>query len=44
MLEKRQRNTNVDDWYVFELMSQHWEYKTLHTYEQWMNAYWMELC
>ena len=43
MREKRQRNTNFNDWYVFELLPQHLKHEALHTYEQWRDAHWMEL-
>ena len=43
MREKRQRNTNFNDWYAFELLPQHLEHEDLQTYEQWTNANWMEL-
>src|ERR1700738_4617834 len=43
MREKRQRNTNFNDWYAFELLPQHLEHEALQTYEQWTEAHWMEL-
>ena len=43
MREKRQRNTNFNDWYTFELLPQHLEHEALQTYEQWTKAHWMEL-
>ena len=43
MREKLQRNTNLNDWYAFELLPQHLEHEALQTYEQWMEAHWMEL-
>ena len=43
MQEKDQRNTNFNDWYAFELLPQHLEYKALQTYVQWMEAHWVEL-
>ena len=32
------------DMYAFELLPQHLEHEALQTYEQWMEAHWMELC
>jgi hypothetical protein len=43
MREKRQRNTNFNYWYAFELLPQYLEHEALHTYEQWTEAHWMEL-
>ena len=43
MREKRQHNTNFNDWYTFELLPQHLEHEALQTYEQWSEAHWMEL-
>jgi hypothetical protein len=43
MREKRQRNTNFNNWYAFELLPQHLEHEALQTYEQWTEAHWMEL-
>ena len=33
MREKRQRNTNFNDWYTFELLPQHLEHEAHQTYE-----------
>ena len=43
MREKCQRNTNFNDWYAFELLPQHLEHEALQIYEQWTDAYLMEL-
>ena len=43
MREKRQRNTNFNDWYAFELLPQHLEHEALQTYKQWTETHWMEL-
>ena len=43
MREKRQRNTNFNNWYAFELLPQYLEHEALETYEQWTEAHWMEL-
>ena len=44
MREKRQRNTNFNNQYALKLLPQHLEHKALQTYEEWMEAHWMELC
>jgi hypothetical protein len=43
MQEKRQRNTNFNNWYAFKLLPQHLEHEALQIYEQWTEAHWMEL-
>ena len=37
--EKRQRSSNFNDWYAFELLPQHLEYEALQTYERWTEGH-----
>ena len=42
MREKRQRNTNFNDWYAFELLPLQLDHEAFQTYEEWTEAHWME--